>query len=113
VAAFIEEARLFDSRLHDMIAGSCGNSFLAKELSRLKTLFRACRDVAWEREEARNDCHRIAEEAEEHQAIVDALLENDPRTAAKAMSRHIRSGARYWSRTMPSSLNDTTESVKI
>ena len=31
-------------RLHDQIAASCGNAFLAHELSRLKTLFRAFRD---------------------------------------------------------------------
>ena len=61
-AAFIQRARVLDSRLHDRIAASCGNAFLAKELSRLKTLFRAFRDAAWEHDGARNDYHRIAEE---------------------------------------------------
>jgi DNA-binding GntR family transcriptional regulator len=112
VAAFIEDARGVDSRLHDTIATSCGNAFLAKELARLKILFRACRDVAWEREEARNDSHRIAEEAHEHLAIVESLLKSDGREASRAMALHIRSGARYWSRTMPSSLNDPTEQPK-
>jgi DNA-binding GntR family transcriptional regulator len=101
VAAFIAEARTVDSRLHDCIADSCDNAFLAKELSRLKTLFRAFRDVAWERDEARNDFHRITEEAHEHLAIVEALLAGDANSAARAMARHIRSGARYWSRAMP------------
>ena len=66
-----------DSRLHDLIADSCGNAFLAKEIGRLKTLFRAFRDVAWEHDEARNDFHRLAEEAHEHLAIVEALLAGD------------------------------------
>jgi DNA-binding GntR family transcriptional regulator len=52
---FIEKARRLDSRLHDLIAEACGNRFLAQELSRLKLLFRAIRDVAWEREKANAD----------------------------------------------------------
>ncbi|MCI0459372.1 MAG: GntR family transcriptional regulator [Gemmataceae bacterium] len=98
---FIEQARAVDSRLHDLIADSCGNVFLAKEIGRLKVLFRAFRDVAWEHDEARNDYHRLAEEAHEHLAIVEALLAADGKEAARAMARHIRSGARYWSRAMP------------
>jgi DNA-binding GntR family transcriptional regulator len=100
-AGFIQQARTLDSRLHDLIADSCGNAFLAKEIGRLKILFRAFRDVAWEQNEARNDFHRLAEEADEHLAIVEALLQGDGREAAGAMARHIRSGARYWSRTVP------------
>ena len=98
---FFEEARALDSRLHDRIAESCGNGFLAQELTRLKALFRAFRDVAWEHDEARNDYHRLAEEAHEHLAIVEALLAGDAKAAARAMARHIRSGARYWSRSVP------------
>ena len=99
--AFVAQARAVDSRLHDLIADSCGNAFLAKELSRLKMLFRAFRDVAWEKDEARSDSHRLAEEAREHLAIVEALLAGDSKGAAKAMGRHIISGARYWSRALP------------
>lgn len=99
--AFIDQARAVDSRLHDLIAGSCGNAFLAQELGRLKTLFRAFRDVAWQRDESRNDYRRLAEEAGEHLAIVEALLAGDAREAARAMGRHIRSGVRYWSRAVP------------
>jgi DNA-binding GntR family transcriptional regulator len=102
---FIEEARTVDSRLHDLIAESCGNVFLAEEIARLKTLFRAFRDVAWERDEARNDFHRLAEEAHEHLAIVEALLAGDGKAASKAMAHHIRSGARYWSRALPNGTN--------
>src|SRR5262249_39270155 len=44
-ADFITQARTLDSTLHDLIADCCGNAFLAKELNRLKILFRAFRDV--------------------------------------------------------------------
>jgi DNA-binding GntR family transcriptional regulator len=108
-SAFIQEARVLDSRLHDLIADSCGNTYLANELSRLKTLFRACRDVAWEHDQALNDYHRIAEEGHEHLAIVESLLAGDGKGAARAMADHIRSGIRYWSRSMPGdSANGTT-----
>jgi DNA-binding GntR family transcriptional regulator len=100
-AGFIEQARALDSRLHDLIAESAGNAFLAKELGRLKILFRAFRDMAWQHTEARNDFHRLAEEAHEHLAVVRALLARQPKEAARAMARHIRSGGRYWSRAMP------------
>ena len=100
-ARFIEQARAVDSRLHDTIAASCGNDFLAAELSRLKTLFRALRDVSWAYDKSRNDFRRLAGEAREHLAIVEALLAGDGREAARAMSRHIRSGIRYWSRSIP------------
>lgn len=99
---YIEHAREVDGRLHDLIAASSGNTFLAAELTRLKTLFRAFRDVAWAHDAACNDFHRLAEEAHEHLAIVEALLAGNRQAAAKAMARHIRSGARYWSRALPS-----------
>ena len=95
---FLEEARRLDSRLHDLIAGSCGNAFLAAEIGRLKTLFRAFRDVSWEHDQAHNDLQRLSEESHEHLAIVAALMAGDRRLAARRMSRHIRSGAKYWSR---------------
>jgi DNA-binding GntR family transcriptional regulator len=98
---FIEEARAVDSRLHDLIAASCGNTFLANELCRLKTLFRAFRDVAWEHDQACNDYHRLAEEAREHLTIVETLLAGKAKEASRAMARHIRSGAKYWSRALP------------
>ncbi len=98
---FIERARTVDSRLHDLIADSCGNALLAKEINRLKTLFRAFRDVAWEHDQARNDGHRLGEESREHLDIVEALLAGNAKEASHAMARHIRSGARYWSRALP------------
>ncbi len=106
---FIEEARAVDSRLHDLISESCGNAYLAQEITRLKTLFRAFRDVSWQHDQAHNDFHRLAEEGREHLAIVEALLAGDGKTASKAMAHHIRSGARYWSRALP---NGTTRKEK-
>jgi DNA-binding FadR family transcriptional regulator len=87
-----------DSRLHDLVAHSCGNNLLANEIGRLTILFRAFRDVAWDHDQARRDYRRLAEEAREHLAIVDALAAGDRRAAFRAMSRHIRSGMRYWTR---------------
>jgi DNA-binding GntR family transcriptional regulator len=99
--AFIVQARAIDSRLHDLIAASCGNAFLAHELSRLKILFRAFRDVSYTAHEARNDFRRLGEEAHEHLAIVKALRARDRREASRAMALHIRSGVKYWSRSLP------------
>lgn len=96
-AEFVEQARALDSRLHDLIASSCGNAFLVKELSRLKILFRAFRDVSWEHDGALNDFRRLADESHEHLAIVEALAADDRRAASRAMSRHILRGAAYWS----------------
>ncbi|HJZ53812.1 MAG TPA: GntR family transcriptional regulator [Gemmataceae bacterium] len=94
----VAHARDLDNQFHELIWASAGNGFLAAELTRLKTLFRAFRDVAWEQEEARSDFHRVGVEAHEHLAIVEALLAADPKAAATAMARHIRSGEKYWSR---------------
>jgi DNA-binding GntR family transcriptional regulator len=99
--AFIEEARRVDSRLHDLIAVSADNTFLARELGRLKTLFRVFRDASWEREEALRDYRRLAVEAREHWAIVAALEAGDRAGASRAMARHIESGIAHWSLALP------------
>jgi len=92
----VERARRLDDRLHDLVRESCGNMFLSEELSRLQTLFRTFRDVTWDLELARHDYHRIAVEAAEHLAICAALSVGDAQQAARAMTRHIRSGLTYW-----------------
>jgi DNA-binding GntR family transcriptional regulator len=92
----VVRARELDNTLHDMICRSCGNSFLQSELTRLRTLYQAFRDVTWDLEEARSDFHRIGVEAKEHLAITDALLARDARAAVRAMTAHIRSGVTYW-----------------
>jgi DNA-binding GntR family transcriptional regulator len=110
--AFIARARALDDHLHDLIAASCGNRFLGRELSRLKILFRAFRDMAWAYEEMRSDFRRLAGEAKEHLAIVDALLAENAREAARAMARHIRSGFKYWSRALPATTIDPSAGVQ-
>lgn len=85
-----------DNALHDLIRESCGNGFLAAELTRLKTLFRTFRDVTWDIELTRSDFHRIAVEANEHLAILAALLAGNPKAAVRAMAAHVRSGITYW-----------------
>jgi DNA-binding GntR family transcriptional regulator len=92
----VSRARELDSELHEFIAASCGNGFLRTELSRLRTLYQAFRDVTWDLEEARRDFHRIGVEAGEHLEILAALRARDPRAAQRAMAAHVRSGVRYW-----------------
>lgn len=98
---YIREARRLDNAFHDLIATWCGNTLLAREIGRLKLVFRTYRDVSWERVEAENDYRRIPAEAVEHLAIMDALLAGDGRQATQAMARHIQNGERYWSRILP------------
>jgi DNA-binding GntR family transcriptional regulator len=98
---FIAEARAVDSRLHDLIAGQSGNAFLVHELGRLKILFRAFRDAAWDHSESRRDFHRLAAEAREHLAIVEALIADDRPRAVRSMATHIASGMTYWCRALP------------
>jgi DNA-binding GntR family transcriptional regulator len=106
-ATFIIQARDVDSRLHDLIATSCGNTFLANELNRLKILFRTFRDVSWEHASEHHDFYRLAEEANEHLAIVAALLAGNRRESSRAMSRHIRSGIVHWSKALTPPSNGT------
>lgn len=56
----IDDARDADSRLHDLIAESCGNRFLTKELGRLTLLFRTLRDATWDRRSQESDLGRIS-----------------------------------------------------
>jgi DNA-binding GntR family transcriptional regulator len=107
-ARFIEQCRRVDSRLHDLIANSCGNRFLAHELNRLKILFRAFRDVSYTQHKARNDFRQLAAETREHLAIVEALRAGDGRLARQAMMRHLQGGVRYWTRALPEAVDDST-----
>lgn len=112
-AGFIDQARALDSRLHDLVASSSGNAFLANELSRLKILFRSFRDISYIRHEQRNDLRRLAEEAGEHLAVVEALRTGDAKEAARAMSHHIRQGVKYWTRALPAvTVNPTLASSR-
>jgi DNA-binding GntR family transcriptional regulator len=102
---FVETARRVDSEFHDLVANSCGNAFLANELNRLKILFRAFRDMSYTHHKAQNDLGRLVEEAHEHLAVVEAIAAGDRREAARTMSRHIKSGVKYWSRSLPAAQN--------
>lgn len=104
----IIRARELDNQLHDLIALSADNTFLASELNRLKLLFRGLRDVSWEHDRVHNDFDRLAEEAHEHVAIVDALITGNRRGAMTAMSRHILSGMVYWARALPNSVGEAS-----
>jgi DNA-binding GntR family transcriptional regulator len=96
----VSRAGALDARLHDLIAVSCGNGFLAKELNRLKILFRAFRDVSYTRDEPRFVIRRLTSEIREHLAIVDALSAGDRIAAGRAMSRHILSAVDHWTRVL-------------
>jgi DNA-binding GntR family transcriptional regulator len=100
-ARLIEQSRNIDSRLHDLVANSCGNRFLANELNRLKILFRAFRDVSYTQDKARNDLRRLGVEAREHLAIVEALRAGDRKGAWRAMLQHLQGGVKYWARALP------------
>jgi DNA-binding GntR family transcriptional regulator len=100
-ADLIAEARLLDNQLHDLIAASCGNAFLANELGRLKILFRAFRDVTYTHDPIRIASGRFIDEAREHLAIVQALAAGDRRSASRAMSRHILTSVEHWGRLLP------------
>lgn len=109
----IAQAQSLDSRLHDLIADSSGNSFLSHEIHRLKLLFRAFRDAAWEHDGQSNDYGRLAEEADEHLAIVTALIAKDRKAASRAMAQHIRSGVIYWSRALPLTATSADNSLRF
>ncbi len=98
---FIAQARTIDSRLHDLVTTSCGNRFLAREINRLKTLFRVFRDVSYTQDGVRNDFQRLSAETHEHLAIIDALERGDAEASVLAMQRHINSGAMHWTRMFP------------
>jgi len=97
----IEKSRALDSRLHDLIAASSGNLFLAHELGRLKILFRVCRDMIYTYDTMRIASGRFLSEAGEHLAIVEALLACDRRAAVRAMSHHILKSLQHWGRVLP------------
>ncbi len=84
-------ARDVDTRLHGLIADSCGSRRLAAEVGRYLTLFRALRDVSHQRDAWTN--YSRSNDVPEHLAIVVALLAADGDGAAHAMDRHIRSAA--------------------
>lgn len=98
---FTQQAQSIDSRLHDLIALSSRNQHLIRELERFALLFRSLRDASWAKASPVTERTRLAEEAAEHEKIVDALLLGDRRAAVAAMKIHIQSSARYWMTSRP------------
>jgi DNA-binding GntR family transcriptional regulator len=89
--AWDRRAREADTRLHGLIAESCGSRRLAAEIGRYLTLFRSLRDVSHQRDAWTNFSR--SNDVPEHLAILDALGASDAEAAARAMDRHIRSAA--------------------
>jgi DNA-binding GntR family transcriptional regulator len=90
--AWDQRARDVDTRLHGLIAASCGSRRLAAEIDRYLTLFRSLRDVSHQRDAWTS--YSRSNDVPEHLAIVVALRASDAEEAARAMDRHIRSAAR-------------------
>jgi DNA-binding GntR family transcriptional regulator len=89
--AWDQRARDADTRLHGLIADSCGSRRLAAEIGRYLTLFRSLRDVSHQRDAWTN--YSRSNDVPEHLAIVSALAATAAEDAARAMDRHIRSAA--------------------
>jgi DNA-binding GntR family transcriptional regulator len=85
-------ARAADTRLHGLIADSCGSTRLREEVNRYLALFRTLRDVSHERDAGTNYSH--SNDVPEHLEVLRALAAGDAERAVQAMDRHIRSAAR-------------------
>lgn len=81
------ERRALDSRLHSLVAGSCGSARLTAEVNRYLTLFRTLRDVSHQRDAATN--YSRTDDVPEHLAILDRLRDGDAEGSAREMERHI------------------------
>jgi DNA-binding GntR family transcriptional regulator len=90
--AWDREIRELDTRLHGVIAESCGMGRLTEEIERYLGLFRTLRDFSHGRDAWTN--YSRSNDIPEHCAIVQALRAGDPDASAAAMDRHIRSAAR-------------------
>lgn len=85
------QAREIDTRLHGLIARSCGSRRLAAEIDRYLLLFRTLRDLSHRRDAWTN--YSRSNDVPEHLAIVSALRSANAEAAAAAMNRHIHSAA--------------------
>ena len=82
-------ARAADSRLHFLIADSCGNPRLAHEIKRYLSLFRSIRNISHVRDSLTN--YQRSNDVPDHLRIVEALVKKNADRAAAAMDQHIRS----------------------
>jgi DNA-binding GntR family transcriptional regulator len=83
------DGRLLDTRIHGLIADSCGSARLTAEINRYLTLFRILRDVSHLRDAATN--YSRSDDIPQHLDILKHLATNTPKSAAEAMDRHIHS----------------------
>ena len=95
-----EDARLLDNELHDLIANSCGNSFLCREIHRLKVLFRTFRNVGIKMDQAKYDHRKMVKDSQEHLAITNALIQDDRKDAVKQMGQHVEGAYKHWIQTL-------------
>lgn len=86
-----QDARAVDTRLHGLIAASCGSRRIASEIDRYLLLSRALRDVKHQRDAVTN--YSRSDDVLEHLEIVRALKAGEAEAAARAMDRHIRAAA--------------------
>jgi DNA-binding GntR family transcriptional regulator len=98
----IQDSQYLDDELHDLIANSCGNSFLTKELHRLKILFRTFRNVRIKVDLARYDHQKLIKEATDHLEITNLLLAEDKKLVVKKMAQHIEDAYFDWIETLAS-----------
>lgn len=77
-----------DLELHDLIAARCGNLRLEKEIQRYRILVGTVYQVVGP------EASLQREAMQEHLAILEALLANDPDESAARMSRHVARTAR-------------------
>ena len=87
--AWDRSARAADSRLHLLIAESCGNPRLGQEIRRYLSLFRSVRNISHVRDSWNN--YRRSNDVPDHLQLVEALAAGDSERAAGVMDRHIRS----------------------
>jgi GntR family transcriptional regulator, rspAB operon transcriptional repressor len=80
---WVEREMASDRQLHELITASCGSGRLAREIRRYDILVQALRDATYEK-------NRTQEyPPDDHVAIIDALLADDPETARLKMAEHI------------------------
>lgn len=82
----IEPVELFelDSEFHEMVARFSNNSFLIHAMQHQNRLRRLLEFHTYA------DHQRVREWLKEHQAILEAMAQNDTKAAAEAMTRHLK-----------------------
>lgn len=86
-SAWRERAMEVDMALHDLVLRSCGNGRLRLEVKRYEEMMRCIRQVAGNRRDIQ------AQAIEDHLALIDALLDEQPEAAAGRMAEHISATA--------------------